>query len=172
MNLIGSFDANEFCYSEIVFPLQNCRELGTQYDHTFFSQFLFINRSFRLKYVNFFRHLIGTFLPIIRNIWRAGQAFLRKNLVSENSHANVKVWQVKQETKLISGERFCKKECYLIGWTAMQVHLYFFFYLVYLAMEWLRYQVSFHLLKNFIVSKILPKFQGKCRLQICGFCKK
>ena len=64
----------------------------------------------------------------------------------ENSHADVKVWQVKQEKKLISEERFCKKECYLIGWAAVQFHLYFFFKLVYLAMEWLRYQVSFRLL--------------------------
>ena len=85
-------------------------------------------------------------LPIMRNIWRAGQAFLRRKLVPENSHANVKVWQVKQQTKLISGERFCKTECCLIGWAAVQVHLDFFFNLVYLDMQWLRYQVAFRLL--------------------------
>ena len=53
----------------------------------------------------------------------------------------------------------------------MQSHLYFFFYLVYLAMEWLRYQVSFHLLKKFIVLKYCRDFKENVDCKFVDFAR-
>ena len=51
------------------------------------------------------------------------------------------------------------------------IHLYFFFYLVYLAMEWLRYQVSFHLLKNFIALKYCRNFKENIDCKFVDFAR-